>query len=216
MTMVRRQKKAVTLAAKSRPRARGESPVPLGNRRNLAEERIVRKISSPGSITGMPYLCYDYEYWPGPAGWEHVGRRGSIVPVWASESDSSLSGSPVWLETHCKLSASWEERESEKVQLSQKDLVWRNAGAVDRRARADWKSVRKRADWKWHFLRLECHHSKPCTSARHSAETFLRQRLAALSWWCSPRSTAEVGPKWQGTFPRGPRPSGHLQSSGIR
>jgi len=39
-----------------------------------------------------------------------------------------------------------EERETDRAQISQKDFGWRNAGAVERRARADWKSVRKRAD----------------------------------------------------------------------
>jgi len=38
-----------------------------------------------------------------------------------------------------------EERESEKSQISQKDFGWRNAGAVERRARADWESIKQRA-----------------------------------------------------------------------
>jgi len=33
--------------------------------------------------------------------------------------------------------ATQEERESERSQISQKDFGWRNAGAVERRARAD-------------------------------------------------------------------------------
>jgi len=44
---------------------------------------------------------------------------------------------------HWKLRATREERESE---ISQKDFGWRYAGAVERRVRADWESVRKRAD----------------------------------------------------------------------
>jgi len=48
--------------------------------------------------------------------------------------------------THWKLRATREERESERSEISQKVTFWRNAGAVERRARADWESVRKRAD----------------------------------------------------------------------
>jgi len=42
--------------------------------------------------------------------------------------------------------ATREERESEKSQISQKDFGWRNAGAEEKRVRANWESVRKRAD----------------------------------------------------------------------
>jgi len=45
----------------------------LRNWRNLAEEGDVRKISSPGSLTGMPYL--------GIAVWKHR-QRGNVAPVW--------------------------------------------------------------------------------------------------------------------------------------
>jgi len=45
-----------------------------------------------------------------------------------------------------ELRATREERESERFQISQKYFGWRNAGAVERKARADWESVRKRAD----------------------------------------------------------------------
>jgi len=62
----------------------------------------------------------------------------------------------------------WEEREL-RSQISQKDFGWRNAGAMARRVRADWKSVRKRADWKWQEFIWEWHHSRPCTSTRDSA-----------------------------------------------
>jgi len=41
-------------------------------------ERVMRKISSPGRIAGMPYL-----YW----------AKGSVAPVLVSESASSLQGS---------------------------------------------------------------------------------------------------------------------------
>jgi len=36
-----------------------EGPDSLRNRRYLAEERVVRKILSPGRLVGMPYLCND-------------------------------------------------------------------------------------------------------------------------------------------------------------
>jgi len=45
-----------------------------------------------------------------------------------------------------KLRATREERESEKSQISQNDFGLRNAGAMERRAKADWDSVRKRTD----------------------------------------------------------------------
>jgi len=85
--------------------------------------------------------------------------KGSDAPVLASESASSLPGNPAWLWTHWKLRATWDERESERSRISQKDLGWRNAGALERRARADWESVRKRHNWKWHIFRWEWHHA---------------------------------------------------------
>jgi len=39
---------------------RGELVFLSGNRKNLAEERIVRILSSPGSMKGVPYLCNDW------------------------------------------------------------------------------------------------------------------------------------------------------------
>jgi len=39
--------------------------------------------------------------------------------------------------THWKLKATWEERESERSQISQKDFGWRNTRAMERRARAN-------------------------------------------------------------------------------
>jgi len=71
--------------------------------------------------------------------------KGSVAPVLASESASSLLWSPAWPGTHWKLRATWEERESERSQIFQKDFGWRNAEAVERRASADWESVRKRS-----------------------------------------------------------------------
>jgi len=98
--------------------------------------------------------------------------KGNVAPVLASESAHSFPGSPAWpgAGTYWKFRATREERESERYQISQKDFGWRNAGSVERRVRADWESVRKRADWKWHDFRWEWHHSRPCTSARDSAE----------------------------------------------
>jgi len=49
--------------------------------------------------------------------------------------------------THWKLRATREKRASERSQISQKDFGWRNAGAVERRVKAEWESVRKRVDW---------------------------------------------------------------------
>jgi len=59
------------------------------NRRNLAEEGVVRKISSPKSETGVPNLC---NYGASGLG---IWIKGSVAPVLASESTSSLPGSPV-------------------------------------------------------------------------------------------------------------------------
>jgi len=49
------------------------------NRRNLAKEKIVRKISSPSRIPAMSYLC--------KTGASGLGTwaKGSIAPVFASE-----------------------------------------------------------------------------------------------------------------------------------
>jgi len=116
-----------------------------GNWRNLAEERVVRKTLSPGSITGMPYLCNDQGQWAG-----NMGKGERCFGF--GESASSLPRSPTWPGTQWKLRAT-RERESERSQISHKDLGWRNAiESVNRRARADWELVRKRADWQWHFL----------------------------------------------------------------
>jgi len=49
-------------------------------------------------------------------------------------------GSNGILELHGK---KWE---SERSQMFHNDFGWRNAGAEERRVRADWESVRKRAD----------------------------------------------------------------------
>jgi len=60
--LVREQEKAVTVAAKAGKFIAGETrkgQFLQGNRRNLPEERLERKISSPGSIADTPYLCND-------------------------------------------------------------------------------------------------------------------------------------------------------------
>jgi len=62
----------------------------------------------------------------------------SVAPVLASESARSFSGSPAIPGTHWKLRATREERESERSQIFQKDFGRRNAGAEERRVRADW------------------------------------------------------------------------------
>jgi len=64
----------------------------------------------------------------------------------ASESARSFPGSPALPGTHWKFRATREERESERSVISQKHFGWRNAGAEERRVRADWESVRKKAD----------------------------------------------------------------------
>jgi len=51
---------------------------------------------------------------------------------------------PSVTENPLKLRDTREERESEWSQISLKDFGWRNAGGVEKRARADWGSVRKR------------------------------------------------------------------------
>jgi len=68
---------------------------------------------------------------------------GSVAPVEVSESARSFPGSPAWSGTQWKLRATREDMESER---SQKDFGRRNAGAEERRVRADWESVRKRTD----------------------------------------------------------------------
>jgi len=42
-----------------------------------------------------------------------------------------------------------------KIPMSQKDFDWRNAGALERRVKADWESVKKRTSW----LRKKIHRS---------------------------------------------------------
>jgi len=79
--------------------------------------------------------------------------KGEFAPIFASESVSLLPKSPAWPEIHRKLRATREERESERSQISQKDFFWRDTETVERRARAEWESVRKRVDWKWHVFR---------------------------------------------------------------
>jgi len=39
------------------------------------------------------------------------------------------------------------------IQISQKDFGWKHVGAVERRIRAGWDSVRDRADLKWQVVK---------------------------------------------------------------
>jgi len=70
---IREQKKAVTVEAKSgqfTTSKTGKGQSLWGNRKNLAEERVERKVLSSGSIAGMPYLCNDRDQWAGNMGEE--------------------------------------------------------------------------------------------------------------------------------------------------
>jgi len=62
----------------------GKGPVLCGNRRNLADEEIVRKITFPGSIAGVPYLCNEWGQWAG-----NMDEGKCCSGLWASESASS-------------------------------------------------------------------------------------------------------------------------------
>jgi len=91
--LVRGQKKAVAVAVAAKSEQFTMSKTGKGqffkrHRRNLAEERVVRKVLSSGSIAGMPYLCNDraneLETW----------EKKSAAAVLASKSASSLLESP--------------------------------------------------------------------------------------------------------------------------
>jgi len=56
-----------------------------GNRRNQAEERVVKDFA-PGSIAGVSYFCNDRGQWLG------TRAKESVAPVLASESANSLPG----------------------------------------------------------------------------------------------------------------------------
>jgi len=86
-----------------------------GNRWNLAEERVVRKISSPKRKAGI-FLIFAMTR---SVSWEH--EQGSAAPVLASESASSSPGSRAWPGTNWKLRATREERELVRSQISQKN-----------------------------------------------------------------------------------------------
>jgi len=109
------------------------------NLRNLAEEGVVRKISSPRRVADVPILCNDRGQRAGNMGkkkcYSGVAER---VRQFITEK-SSVTG------THWKLRrASQEKSESERSQTFYKDFGWKNAGAVERRTSADWESVRKK------------------------------------------------------------------------
>jgi len=80
-----------------------------------------------------------------------------------------ITGESIITETHWKLRATRDERESKRTQISQKDFSWRNLGAVERKASAKWESVGKRPI-KSGVLRWEWHHSKSGINAKDSAE----------------------------------------------
>jgi len=68
---VREQEKAVTVAAKSRQFTAEETrkgQFLRGNRKNLAEEVVVRKILSPRRVAGVSNLYNDWGQWAGNMG----------------------------------------------------------------------------------------------------------------------------------------------------
>jgi len=96
--------------------------------------------------------------------------KGSVARSGFSERVCrSLQGSPAWPGTHWKLRATRKERESERSYIPQ--VLWlEKCRSRGKKGKGRLGSARKRADWKWHVLRWEWHHSRPCTSARDSAE----------------------------------------------
>jgi len=141
----KRTREAVTVAAKSGQFTvdeTGQGQILRGNRRNLAgeRERVVRKISSPQKVVSVSNLYNGPNQWARNMGNEEscsgFGKR--VGPFISGK--SSMTGDP--LEAY----SSREERESERSQISQKDFGWENAGAEERRVRAEWESVKKRAD----------------------------------------------------------------------
>jgi len=62
-----------------------------GNRRYLAGEGVVRKISSLKGVASVPHLCNGRCQWAGNNG---TLVKGSVAPVLASESARSFPGSP--------------------------------------------------------------------------------------------------------------------------
>jgi len=57
-----------------------------------------------------------------------ISAKGSVAPVLASGSASSLSGSPVWLGTHWKLRATQEERELGVLKYLRRTLAGKTLG----------------------------------------------------------------------------------------
>jgi len=129
----------------------------------MVEEGVVRKVSSPKRVATVPLIF--------------AMTRASVLRTWIKESVA-----PFW-----RVSPPVHHREVERDQdpvgnlelhgrrgsqkgpkYPQKDFDWRNARALERRARAVRDSVRKRDDWKWQDFRW--HQSRPCTSSKDSAE----------------------------------------------
>jgi len=100
----------------------------------------VRKISSLRRVVDMPYICNNRGKWAGNM------SKGECCSSFGKCIRHFITGKSSVTGTHWKLRATWKEREPERFQISQKDFDWRNAGFVERRVRADWESVKKRAD----------------------------------------------------------------------
>jgi len=81
----------VTVAAKSgqfTADETGKDQLIRGNRRNLAGEGVVKKISSSERVASVPNFCM-----VGASG-QGTWVKGSVASVLASESDSSFLGRP--------------------------------------------------------------------------------------------------------------------------
>jgi len=117
------------VAAKSQRMRRGRASSSEKTEGIWLGKGVVRKISSPQRVASVSNLCN------GPCQWAGNMNKGDCCSGFGERvcpfisGKSSMTGDP--LEA---LRATREERESEK---SQKDLCWRNAGAVERRVRAD-------------------------------------------------------------------------------
>jgi len=105
-----------------------------------------------------------------------TGAKGSVAPVLASESASWLPGSPV------------RSRDPRKFRATQKRGSWKGPKYPRRtwvgetpKLWTNWESVRKRADWKWHFFRWEF------------------RRLIVVVQLLAPLLSG--GPKWRVNFP---------------
>jgi len=102
-----------------------------GNRRNLAGEVFMRKISFSKKVANVTNLCNGQGQWAGNmCKGECCSGFGKRVCQFIS-GKFSMTGHPL------EVRATREERDSERSQISQNDFSWRNAGAVERKVRAD-------------------------------------------------------------------------------